>query len=185
MANFDLAYKITMSNEGGYANDPQDRGGETWKGVARNFCPQWSGWILVDKIKLTKPKSLNAALSAEASLDKLVLSFYKVNYWDVIKLDQINSQQVANQLFDIGVNMGTGRAAKFLQQAILPAITVDGLVGNMTISSANAQDPKKLYNAINDLRAAKYNQIIALNPSQAKFKNSWFSRIKTFEKALS
>ncbi|MBC7912857.1 MAG: hypothetical protein H7Y07_01930, partial [Pyrinomonadaceae bacterium] len=62
MANFDLAYKITMHNEGGYANDPQDNGGETWKGVARNFCPKWAGWVIVDRIKASYPKSLNAAL---------------------------------------------------------------------------------------------------------------------------
>ena len=35
-----------------------------------------------------------------------------------------------------------------------------------------------LYNKVNELRAQRYEQIIAANPSQAVFKNSWLSRIK-------
>ncbi|MBC8054080.1 MAG: hypothetical protein H7Y13_13525 [Sphingobacteriaceae bacterium] len=184
MADFNQAYLITMQNEGGYANDPQDRGGETWKGIARNFWPQWKGWVIVDTIKATNPPVLNKALAAQTDLNNMVLQFYKSNYWDINKLDQINSQQVANQLFDIAVNMGVGRASKFLQQAISPQITVDGVIGPKTVAGANAMEPKQLYDAINVLRTEKYNQIIAANPSQAKFKNSWFSRIKPYDSSL-
>lgn len=37
MAIFNSAFKITMGNEGGYANNPDDSGGETYAGIARNF----------------------------------------------------------------------------------------------------------------------------------------------------
>ncbi|RYD50653.1 MAG: hypothetical protein EOP52_13405, partial [Sphingobacteriales bacterium] len=36
MADFLTAYKRTAVAEGGYANDPDDLGGETYKGIARN-----------------------------------------------------------------------------------------------------------------------------------------------------
>lgn len=185
MADFKEAYRITMQHEGGYANDPLDRGGETWRGITRTFWPKWRGWIIIDDIKLAKPVDLNQALADHDELHALVLQFYKNNYWDVIKLDSIKSQQIANQLFDIAVNMGVGRASKFLQSAIYPAVLVDSIIGPVTLAGANAMDPRVLYDAINTLRAEKYNQIIAANPSQARFKNSWFSRIKPFDSSSS
>ena len=44
-------------------------------------------------------------------------------------------------------------------------------------------DAKNLYNSILQLRKSKYNQIIAANPSQVKFKASWYSRLVPFEKS--
>lgn len=74
---FKLAYAATMKNEGGYANNPHDRGGETWRGIARNFWGSWPGWKTVDEIKSQKPTSLNLALQKSEALDDLVLKFYK------------------------------------------------------------------------------------------------------------
>jgi lysozyme family protein len=181
MANFQLAYAITMGNEGGYANNPNDSGGETWKGVARNYWPNWGGWPIVDQIKATNPANLNQALAANASLNTMVDQFYLQNFWNPIGLPTINSQQIANQLFDTAVNMGTGIACRFLQQGVnvlVPnTLTVDGAVGPLTIQAANNQNNQALYNAICNLRRQRYESIIAANPSQAIFRNSWFSRI--------
>ena len=35
MADFRLAYKKIEAAEGGYVNDPDDKGGETYKGISR------------------------------------------------------------------------------------------------------------------------------------------------------
>lgn len=182
MASFKIAHKRTERFEGGYANDPLDSGGQTWRGLARNYNPKWKGWKIVDEILALKPKDKNKALYSHKELNELVDAYYEANYWDCINLDYIASQEVANSLFDISVNMGSGRAAKFLQQSL--NVLVDGKIGPKTIGAANSMDAKVLYDKINALRAEKYNQIIANNPSQEKFRKSWFSRIKPFEKAL-
>jgi len=188
MAQFDEAYKITMRFEGGYANNPHDNGGETYKGIARNFWPNWHGWPIVHSIIATKPASLNTALAANAELQAMVLSFYKANFWDTESLDSIHDQQIGNQLFDIAVNMGTGTASKFLQQGVnkvspTAALVVDGQVGPHTIAAANSVSAHALHDAINDLRKAKYEAIIAHDPSQAQFRNSWFSRLTPYQVA--
>ena len=185
MASFSKAYDITMQNEGGYCNDPHDRGGETWRGIARNFWGKWAGWQIVDHVKSTHPAGLNQALGANTELASLVLEFYKKNFWDCLSLDDLKCQQTGNQLFDIAVNMGTGTAAKFLQSAINALIAnsfpADGIIGAKTIEAANNVKMQPLYDGISSLRRQRYEQIIAKNPSQAIFKNSWFSRIKPFE----
>lgn len=187
MANFQEAYNITMGNEGGYSNNPADSGGETWKGVARNYHPTWNGWVIVDQIKATNPSNLNQALAANAQLNADVDSFYEQNFWNPVGLNSINCQQVANQLFDSAVNMGTGTACKFLQQAINTlqpgAVTVDGIVGPATIAAANKQNDEALYNAICNIRKQRYEAIVAANPSQSIFLNGWLNRISPWNPA--
>lgn len=183
---FKKAYAVTMKNEGGYANDPDDRGGETWRGIARKFWGSWPGWKIIDQIKQTKAPSLNTALAANTQLAGMVLEFYKKNFWDPLKLDQIECAQTGLQLFDISVNSGTSLGAKMLQEAVNHfradnPIVVDGKVGPGTLTAANSIGHQQLYEKINVLRAAFYEAIIARDSSQAKFRKSWFSRIKPFE----
>jgi lysozyme family protein len=184
MTDFNQAFKITMNNEGGFSDNVNDHGGETWRGIARKFWPKWPGWPIIDTIMLQHPANVNEALENDADLQPLVLTFYETEFWNKLLLASLDNQQIANQLFDISVNMGTGIAAHFLQVAVntFPgnAITVDGEVGALTIGAANRVDPEALYNKINELRSQRYEQIIAANPSQAVFRNSWFSRIKPY-----
>ena len=184
MADFSQAYKITMSNEGGYAHQQNDSGGETWRGIARNFWPEWAGWTIVDAANAQHPKNLNQVLGNNGKLEQLVLAFYKTEFWDSLSLQAIKNQKLANQLFDISVNMGTGTAAKLLQMALntFPnnSLIVDHIIGRATITATNNSDQKSLYEKINELRKELYNQIIVNNPSQAVFKDGWMARIKPF-----
>jgi lysozyme family protein len=188
MANFIQAFNITMGNEGGYVNNPNDPGGETYAGIAHNFWPNWQGWTYIHTIKAQSTENLDAALKANSNLQAEVQSFYKVNFWDVISLDYINSQQIANQLFDTAVNMGVGMATRFLQQGVNNlkpnTLTVDGVVGAHTIAAVNTANAQDLYNQVIQLRRYKYLQIIAANPSQAKFEHSWLIRLTPYDAAL-
>ena len=40
MADFNDAFDETMGHEGGYVNDSNDAGGETYRGISRRFNPQ-------------------------------------------------------------------------------------------------------------------------------------------------
>src|SRR5512141_1451174 len=116
MADFKTAYKLTMVVEGDYANDPHDRGGETWRGIARKMHPDAAIWSVVDEYK-SKP-GFPGNLKAAAGLEELVWLFYKKEFWDCLRLDDINDQRISNELFDTSVNMGQGIAATFLQRAL-------------------------------------------------------------------
>lgn len=181
MANFIDAYNLTMAAEGGYADNPVDPGGETFKGVSRNNNPNWSGWLTIDAIKATNPPDLNAALNADANLLAEIESFYQVNYWNVNQTGSINDQQIANQVFDTSVNCGTGRGAEFLQQAA--GVTVDRQVGPITLAAVNAANAETLYNQFIAIRKQYYINLIAANPSLAQFQNSWFSRLWPYNAA--
>lgn len=184
MADFKIAYKITMAHEGGYANNPNDSGGETWKGIARKKHPNWPGWTLVDR---AKQGDFPTNLTSVPNLQNLVESFYKIQFWDFLKLDQINNQRIANELFDTSVNMGQGVAGLFIQRALnvsnrngkdYPDLQVDGNVGSVTVNAVNNHPrPDQLLKLLNTLQGAKYIGICEANPSQEIFMTSWLSRV--------
>ena len=120
MANFTIAFNRTMKTEGGYANDPDDRGGETYMGIARKFHPTCGIWKYVDALTSQNKttKQINAELKKNISVQNIVKIFYKQNYWDVFKLDSVKRQSVANELFDDAVNRGVGAATKLAKSIV-------------------------------------------------------------------
>jgi len=180
MAGFKQAYLLTEHTEGLYANSPNDRGGETFCGIASKFWPQWPGWAIIDSIKQTygiNANTINLWAKKSEPLQLLIASFYKQNFWDVNKLDFINDQQLANNIYDFGVNSGVNKAAKSLQSVV--GVTVDGIIGNITIAAVNKANAKNIYTLYNVARTAFYHKI-AVNPGQLQYLPSWMSRIKPY-----
>lgn len=186
MADFNKAFIITLGNEGGYSNDPNDQGGETIFGVARKKNPSWDGWILLDNFKkdtLNFPKN---AL-ADSSILSHVKTLYKKSYWDVHLLDSMNSQDIANELFDTGVNMGTGKAASFLLLALdllnragkdYADVPTDGIINASDISVVNAHKrPQNILKTLNGLQFMHYYTITKDNPKFEDYFNGWLNRV--------
>ncbi|KAA0894151.1 glycoside hydrolase family 108 protein [Oryzomonas rubra] len=187
MVNFTIAHATVISNEGGYANNPHDAGGETYKGIARKSWPNWVGWKYVDGVKAnTVPQPaygttayrnyashLNCCLARLASLQQVVLDFYRWNFWDKYRLSEINDQSVATWLYDHVVN-GGARGAMWLQEAA--GVTADGKVGPATIAAINASDPVELLQEAEDVAAFYRLDRAAADPSQVQFLPSWLRR---------
>lgn len=141
MADFKPAFDKTIGHEIGYVNNPNDAGGETYNGISRRFHPDWEGWKFIDKAKnsIDFPKNIpNEALKYP------VAKFYKHEFWDKVKGDDIPDQDLGEWLFDIAVNGGPKRAGRYLQKALnllnrdqrdYADITVDGKIGKKTIAT--------------------------------------------------
>lgn len=135
MANFETAFKKTMTAEGGYCNNPNDRGGETYRGIARNFHAKWQGWKIIDIYKEKFPDKFKTKLDKDCKLQDLVKDFYRNNFWNPISLDKCGSQKIANELFDVAVNCGVKTAIKQFQKTLsLPATgnVNDALINSMS-----------------------------------------------------
>lgn len=187
MADFEKAFNMTMGHEGGYVDDPTDTGGETYRGIARRYNPSWSGWSIIDdeKGKAAFPQQLGS----NGTLQYSVQCFYKEKYWDVNCLDEF-SQDLSNEMFDTGVNMGTVRAAKFLQRALsylnrneklFPDLVDDGIIGDKTFSAmiriAHEKDGEILLKVMNVLQGMHYLDYMKKSPTQEKYARGWFKRV--------
>lgn len=189
MADFELAYKKTMGFEGMYDNDPDDPGGETYKGIARVHHADWQGWPRIDELK--SQDGFPESLSADPELQSNVRGFYKEKYWDIFKGDLLENQDIAEELFDTGVNMGSGTAARFLQRALnalnrnqiswpdvveTSSYTLDTL--STLTSNLLKNEENLLYKLLNIQQGARYLDIMRSNPKQEKYARGWLSRVE-------
>lgn len=155
MADFLTAYKTVKANEGGYRNLGYDHGGETYKGIARNFHPNWVGWKLVDDYKKTNGPLKQGAVINSSVLDKMVHDFFQSLFWTKNNLYAITNQSIATLCFDMVVNHGRGPVLINEQAKILkPAIPQSTNVTLDTVAVINLY-PEKMYKAIAE-RRVKY-----------------------------
>lgn len=184
MANFNEAFQNTMLSEGGYTNNPKDKGGETYKGISRRRNPDWKGWTITDKCKPKRcfPKCLDKNID----LQHLVAELYRQKYWDSNHLTEFTNQNIAEKMFDIGVNMGIAVAAKMLQRALnvsnqneryFKDLKEDGIIGVKTLESVNKHPyPEVIFKCLNVFQGMKYINLAERNQTQEAFINGWFMK---------
>ena len=167
--NFDASFARNIKSEGGYVNDPADRGGETNLGVT---IGAWGAYLN----RAIQPGEMKA-LTVET-----VKPFYKSMYWDKVKGDDL-PVGVDYAIFDFAVNAGVGRAAKFLQRAV--GAVDDAVIGPGTLALVAKTTPGKLLENFAKQKEAFYNSLAEKNPTQQKFLTGWLSRVAHVQTAAS
>ncbi len=166
MAKLDPLAKFILSFEGGYVNDPKDRGGATNMGVtiatwkAQGYDKNGDGKIDVKDLRLISV--------ADA------INIMRKNYWNRWKADQINNQSLANTLVDWV--WGSGKNGIVIPQQML-GVTADGIVGPNTIKALNDVYAPAFFEKLRKRRLQYIDNIIRSNPSQKRFQAGWYRRI--------
>jgi lysozyme family protein len=172
MASFEAALQRTLLNEGGYVNDPDDPGGETYRGVARRIFSTWDGWPIVDGLKLQPGFPLS--MDRHQELQSKIRDFYRSNFWDRVQGDQITNEHVAFSIFDFAVNTGVGTSSTLTQHVV--GVTPDGVIGHGTVNAINAMDPEFFLAAFTVAKVVRYVGIVHKRPTSQKYFFGWISR---------
>lgn len=109
MSDYEKAFDLVISAEGGYVNDPHDSGGETNYGISKRQYPTED----IASLTLARVKII-----------------YKRDYWDICKCDQI-PYPMNICVFDGAVNQGVSAALKMLQR--VARVAQDGIIGRDTL----------------------------------------------------
>jgi lysozyme family protein len=174
--SIDTMLAALVGREGGYTNNPADRGGPTNWGVTEQVARAFG---YRGDMRLM-PRQVAEAI-------------YKQRYWLQPHFDQVADRypDLAAELFDTGVNMGTQAAKQFLQRALnalnrgasdYPDIGVDGDIGAMTLHALDGFKAKRgaageavLLKAVECLQGCKYIAIGEANQSQETFMYGWLA----------
>lgn len=195
------AFEDLLRVEGGYSNDPNDKGGETYAGIARNYHPDWEGWTLIDMMKDNLQdwkEKLNGRLDEGSDLKKAVKRFYKKRFWDPLHLDidvAFPTKDIAATMFETAVHFGTKRGVEHLQNSLnkmnrdgkdFDDLKVDGVMGPKTKGALKAywstskfstrsldRNAEVLKFAIHGHIFCDYLDAIKRNPDQEKFLYGW------------
>lgn len=171
MAEFLSAHSQVEINEGGFSNDSADIGGFTYCGITRKNFPNWVGWRIIDAHMPLE----HGEIIEDVVLKGYVKNFYKVNFWDKIQGDSIDSQAIATFIYDWFVNSGQD-GIKAIQRAL--AIPSDGIIGMVTVTAINRRNEAALLQLLKDARIQFCRAIVARKPSQKRFLQGWLNRIE-------
>lgn len=171
---FATALAITVGIEGGFSKHPSDSGGATKYGIT---------------------EKLARAYGYTGDMRDLQIEFatrvYREHFWDVMHLDEVSARSIslAEEIFDTGVNTGTVFAITSLQRALnvlnrrgvdYADITVDGLMGRMTLNALDSLLKKRgsrgelvLLRILNALQAAHYVTLAERREKDEDFMFGW------------
>jgi lysozyme family protein len=166
-----------IEREGGFVNQPADKGGPTCFGITEAVA-RANGYA--------GPMRLLPREEAAAIYQRL--------YWLRPRFDEIARRRprVAAELFDSGVNMGPAVAATFLQRALTalnrggqdyPDLVPDGRIGPMTLFALDAFLAKRgkssgetvLLRALEALQGERYLRLAERRPANEAFLYGWLA----------
>ena len=162
-----------LRNEGGYVNDPADRGGETNFGVT---------------VAVARANGYTGPMR-DMPLAK-ALDIYRGKYVIAPGFGLVGnlSMPIAAELVDTGVNMGPATAGKFLQRALNlltdDSLGVDGIVGPASIRSLKGylakrgkEGERRLLALLNAFLGERYADLAEGRTANRKFIYGWLGRI--------
>lgn len=173
MADFNQAIPIILQHEGGFANDPNDKGGTTNWGISLRYAKTLGFLLDIDGDGDVDGEDIRRLPKEKA------VELYKKNWWDAFGYAWLSNQFVAAKVFDMAVNMGPGAAHALVQKACNACgakLIVDGNLGPISRGVMNSMKPSKLITAIQSQQVAFYEAIVRRDPSQARFRRTWLLR---------
>ncbi|MBA5235269.1 peptidoglycan-binding protein [Pectobacterium aroidearum] len=171
--SFTHAVAFVLAKEGGYVNDPTDKGGETKFGISDLRDGIRDGMTDIDGDK--KPDVSIKDLTLEQASQ-----IYYRDYWYPSYCNDW-PDGISLIVFDSSVQHGVKKAIQLLQEAA--GVTADGIVGPKTTAAVISADPEWLLTRYLLRRARYYSDIIKSNSSQGKYLNGWFNRLDSVTNA--
>jgi len=165
MADASIAVMLTLRNEDSTLRGTitTDAGGRTKYGIA----------------EVDNPDLWDANHPEGPTLEEAILR-YTSQYWP-LAFAQLNSQHVADFIFDLGVNIGKFHAAQIFQRAISwtgVTVTIDGVIGAETVHAANSCDDAELIPAILKEADAYYTLLATIKPEDSVYLKGWLARMQ-------
>jgi lysozyme family protein len=164
---------IVLEHEGGFVNNPNDRGGPTNRGVTIKTYSEWLGRsATIDELR---------SLTYDEARD-----IYERLYLFGPRIDRIQ-EPLRTPLLDMSVNHGPKNAIKMLQRVLnalgFGPLDIDGTLGPQSVDAAKraiAKDARLVRNALVDERLAFYNRLVARDRTQEQFLRGWTRRAESF-----
>jgi lysozyme family protein len=160
--NFQASLPFVLRWEGGFVDHPADPGGRTNKGVTQRV---YDGWRVARGLL---PRDVKLIDNAE------VEAIYETGYWLPPRCDLLR-RRLDLVHFDTAVNMGPGRAVRFLQGAL--GCGVDGDFGPRTEQVAAECDLVATLEAYCAARLDYYRRLVEKRPELRVFLGGWTNRV--------
>lgn len=173
MINIETIITNVLALEGGFINNPLDKGGPTNHGITLAALNEFTGYK-------NNEHDIQILTQVQAR------AIYRRNYYTTPHINQL-PEEIQPLVFDMAVNHGPKTAIKLLQSQLLangyfPG-AIDGIIGPQTVTAATKAIgglSQVLINNLVNRRIQLYQSIIKKDKSQAAFAKGWIARAETF-----
>jgi lysozyme family protein len=160
--SFENSLPFVLRWEGGFVDHPADPGGATNRGVTQKVYDAW------------RTSNGQAPRSVRELQDSEMSAIYEQNYWRAARCGEVQDK-LDLAMFDTAVNMGVGRAVRFLQGAV--GCQVDGGFGSGTLSAVQCCDPSQALQKFCNARQGFYERLVLAKPEMNVFLRGWLNRL--------
>lgn len=182
MADFKKAYlKLTKAE---FSNRPEKflhkNSGEsdiTLGGIYRKANPESFDWEFIDKIIKAcfyDYERASILLYNDSNTKESVFNFFRTHYWDKIRLDEVQNQNTAEEIFLMGVVTHPRTAIRLAQKLIL--VNPDGICGKYTLKALNNYNADMFDRQYDNFEMKHFDFIIEQNPDLSINREGWYSR---------
>ncbi len=162
-ARFARCLELVLQREGGFAEDPEDRGGPSMFGITEAMLAEWRG-------RAVRPDEVAALTEAEAR------EICRARFWNTLRCDDLPAG-VDLLVLDTGMKAGPGIAARLLQR--VAGAREDGAIGPVTLAALRLLDPVAAIDRLAALRAEHGRGL----PGFARFGQGWLNRMEIIRRA--
>ena len=111
--------------------------------------------------------------------DKAAALFHS-HFWNLLNLDAVRSQAIADHTLALAVNVGPGHAVALVQKSLVDLnqpIVVDGKLGEHTMDALNSVNPSDFLTHLRSHAEEYYRALAAHIPGMLKQLAGWLSRV--------
>lgn len=180
MKNFTNAFYTLMSLEfnnpkNALHKNPNEKG-LTFMGIYEAANPNWQGWGQVRaaiNVYGDLEKASVALYNDDALIEKVKI-FYKKEFWDKMRLDEVDSELKSCELFVFGVNVDTAPAVRVLQRLL--GVVVDGIMGQKTLKALNDYNEQSFDVDFDRAEITYYRNLVKAKPAYYIYERGWINR---------
>lgn len=144
----------------------------TLGGCYEKFWKTQIDWEFVHKIYTAcsyDMKRASTMLFNDSKTRAEVAAFFKKEFWDRMRLDEVQSQKICNEIFLHGVHRGTKNAIKLAQKQI--GVLEDGIIGENTLRGLNNYNEDKFDREFDKLEIDVYSTLAVFDLYKDGFTN--------------
>lgn len=169
---FNKISSIILQHEGGYVDDPNDKGGKTNKGIA------WRTWLRYAKSDLGLEPTVD---NLRDITDEQAEIIYRKRYWEPKGFCKVENDRVGLMVYDWTITSGGAhrQVQNLLNDEFGQTVTVDGDIGPNTISAINSVEDQNLFlERVATIRRAYYRQLVVNDSRNERFIKGWLNRVE-------
>lgn len=166
--------RVILQHEGGYVNDPDDKGGETNMGIT---IDTWKAYASSDLGIEASSQTLKGMTSEQAEV------IYYKRYWEPKGFCKLENTKIALMIYDWTITSGLAvkQIRKMLHNEYNSNLEISNKMNDDMIHCINAaEDQGKLLSRIAEIRKDYYRSLTMTNGvvnSQIKYLSGWLNRV--------